>query len=415
MLSQATGAPACRLCAAPLRDVFVDLGSSPLCESYRTAGQLNEPETFYPLDVWVCRACLLVQLQQYVPPEAIFTEYAYFSAVSRSWLEHARRYAEAMCAKLQLNAASKVVELGSNDGYLLQYFAQQNISVLGIEPARNVAAAARQRGVPTLEAFFGAEMAAEQAASTGQADLIVANNVLAQVPTLHDFVEGIRVLLAPRGTLTIEVPHLLRLVDENQFDTIYHEHFSYFSLQTLRRLLAEHDLTIFDVEPLPTHGGSLRIFAKHASETSQAVSARVVECDAEEAAAGMCELAFYTAFQTKVARLKRELLRFLIEARDNGQSVVGYGAPGKGNTLLNYCGVRTDLVDYTVDLNPYKQGLFLPGTRIPIHHPDRIFETHPDYVLILPWNIKDEIMAQMAGVRGWGGRFVTAVPSVNVY
>jgi SAM-dependent methyltransferase len=405
----------CRLCGAPLRDAFVDLGSSPLCESYLTAEQLNLAESFFPLYVWVCRECLLVQLQEYVAPEAIFTQYAYFSSVSRSWLDHSRNYTDAMRRMLQLTRTSKVVELGSNDGYLLQYFVQLGIPVLGIEPARNVAAAARERGVPTLEAFFGTEVARQQADEDGQADLIVANNVLAQVPTLHDFVEGMRILLAPGGTLTIEVPHLLRLVENNQFDTIYHEHFSYFSLLTLRCLLAEHGLTVFDVEAVPTHGGSLRIFARHASDAGRPVSDRVRSCDAQENRAGMHDLAFYTAFQTSVARLKRQLLKFLIEARDNGQSVVGYGAPGKGNTLLNYCGIRTDLLDYTVDLNPYKQGLFLPGTRIPIYHPDRIFETRPDFVLILPWNIKDEITAQMAGVREWGGRFVTAVPSLRVY
>jgi SAM-dependent methyltransferase len=407
-------APACRLCAAPLRDTFVDLGSSPLCESYLSASQLNQAEPFYPLYVWVCRECLLVQLQEYVKPEAIFTEYAYFSAYSRSWLDHAQRYAETMQRTLQLTSSSKVVELGSNDGYLLQYFVKQGIPVLGIEPARNVAAAARDRDVPTLEVFFGAEVAADQAAEGGPADLIVANNVLAQVPTLHDFVEGMRILLAPGGTLTIEVPHLLRLVENNQFDTIYHEHFSYFSVLTVRRLLAEHGLTVYDVEALPTHGGSLRIFGRHAADTSRPVTDRLEACDALESEAGMHDLAFYTAFQGKVARLKRQLLAFLIEAHDNGKSVVGYGAPGKGNTLLNYCGIRTDLLDYTVDLNPYKQGMFLPGTRIPIYHPDRIFETRPDYVLILPWNIKEEILAQMADVRQWGGRFVTAVPSISV-
>jgi SAM-dependent methyltransferase len=398
-----------------LRDAFVDLGVSPLCESYRTQSQLNEVEAFYPLYVWVCRACLLVQLQEYVAPEAIFTEYAYFSAFSRSWLEHARSYTDCMLERLDLHRQSLVVELGSNDGYLLQYFVEQGIPVLGIDPARNVAVAARERGVTTLEEFFGVEVATAEASAGRHADLLIANNVLAQVPDLHGFVEGMRILLAPQGTITIEVPHLLRLVEDNQFDTIYHEHFSYFSLLTIRNLLAEHELTIFDVEQLPTHGGSLRIFARHASDASRPVSSRVATADDQERHAGMRELAFYTAFPARVARVKRELLSFLIGARDKGQSVAGYGAPGKGNTLLNYCGIRTDLLDYTVDLNPHKQGLFLPGTRIPIFHPDRLLETRPDYVLILPWNIKDEIMSQMAAVREWGGRFVTAVPSVRVY
>jgi hypothetical protein len=407
--------PACRLCRASLRDAFVDLGASPLCESYRTARQLNEVEAFYPLYVWVCRECLLVQLQEYVAPEAIFTEYAYFSGVSRSWLAHARRYVDEMVERLELNGQSQVVEPGSNDGYLLQYFVQRGIPVLGIEPARNVAAVARERGVATIEEFFGVEAAARQASAGPQADLIVANNVLAQAPDVHDFVEGMRMLLAPFGTITIEVPHLLRLVEDNQFDTIYHEHFSYFSLLTVRRLLAEHGLTVFDVEELPTHGGSLRIFARHTADDSRPVTQRACDVDDRERQVGMGELAYYAAFPDRVARLKRQLLSFLIGAREQGQSVVGYGAPGKGNTLLNYCGIRTDLLDYTVDLNPYKQGLFLPGTRIPIFHPDRILETRPDYVLILPWNIKDEIMNQMAVVRSWGGQFVTAVPSVCVY
>ena len=407
--------PACRLCRAPLRDVFVDLGASPLCESYRAPADLNTAEVFYPLYVWVCRECLLVQLQEYVAPQEIFSEYAYFSGVSRSWLEHSRRYAESMIERLSLHRRSQVVELGSNDGYLLQYFVHKGIPALGIEPARNVAATARQRGVPTLEAFFGTDIASEQARAGLQADLLIANNVLAQAPNLHDFVEGMRLILAPRGTVTIEVPHLLRLVEDTQFDTIYHEHFSYFSLFTVRNLLAEHGLSVFDVEELPTHGGSLRVFARHVSDTSRAISARVADLDAEEIGAGMRDLAFYTAFPVSVARLKRQLLSFLIGVRERGQAVVGYGAPGKGNTLLNYCGIRTDLLAYTVDLNPYKQGLYLPGTHIPIFHPDRIFETRPDYVLILPWNIKDEIITQMAAVREWGGRFVTAVPTLHVY
>ena len=409
------GSPACRLCGAQLRDAFVDLGTSPLCESYPSQQQLNEVEAFYPLYVWVCRACLLVQLQEYVAPDAIFSEYAYFSSVSRSWLDHARRYVDGIVERLGLDGGSRVVELGSNDGYLLQYFVQRGIPALGIEPAKNVAAAARERGVETLEAFFGVKVAAEQASAGLQSDLLIANNVLAQAPDLHDFVEGMRILLAPEGTITIEVPHLLRLVEDNQFDTIYHEHFSYFSLLTVRTLLAEHALTVFDVEELPTHGGSLRLFVRPEHDTTRAVSPRVAELDERERQAGMRNLAFYTAFPASVARLKRQLLSFLIDARDKGQSVVGYGAPGKGNTLLNYCGIRTDLLDYTVDLNPYKQGRFLPGTRIPILHPDRILETRPDYVLILPWNIKDEIMQQMAVVREWGGRFVTAVPCVTIY
>jgi SAM-dependent methyltransferase len=387
---------------------------SPLCESFRTAEQLNQMEPFYPLLVRVCDRCFLVQLEEYVAPEAIFTEYAYFSSVSKSWLQHASTYAERMISLLRLDAHSRVVELGSNDGYLLRNFVERAIPVLGVEPAQNIAAFAREHGVPTLAVFFGVSAARDLVASDQQADLIVANNVLAQAPDLHDFVEGAQLLLKPNGTLTIEVPHLLRLVQGNQFDTIYHEHFSYFSLLTLERLLSAHGLTVFDVEELPTHGGSLRVYGRHQADAARPISQRVENLRAAERAAGLTELEFYTSFQEQVAETKRQLLDFLISAKRKNQSIVGYGAPGKGNTLLNYCGIRTDFLDYTVDLNPHKQGLFLPGTKIPIVHPDVILESRPDYILILPWNIKNEIIEQMERVRAWGCRFVVPIPSVEV-
>ncbi|MBV9599116.1 MAG: class I SAM-dependent methyltransferase [Chloroflexi bacterium] len=401
----------CRGCGAPLRHVFVDLGMSPLCESFRTAEQLNTMEPFYPLRTYVCEECFLAQLEEYVAPESIFSDdYAYHSSYSSSWLRHARDYVEAMIARLGLDEGSRVIELGSNDGYLLQYFAERHVPVLGIDPAHNVAALARQRGVPTLEAFFGESVATELVASGERADLIVANNVLAQAPHLHDFLEGVRLLLGRCGTLSVEVPHLLRLITGNQFDTIYHEHFSYFSLLSLERVLASHGLVVFDVEELPTHGGSLRFFVRHASDSTRPTSGRVFELRAREVAAGMTTLDFYGAFRNQVHETKHQLLRCLIDLKQHGHTVVGYGAPGKANTLLNYCGIRTDLLEYTVDLNPYKQGLFTPGTHIPILHPDAIAETRPSHILILPWNLRDEIMQQLGYVKEWGCRFVVPIP-----
>jgi SAM-dependent methyltransferase len=406
--------PICRFCRNPIRRTVVDLGMSPLCESYVEAARLDDMEPFYPLHVRICDSCFLVQLRAYVPPEEIFTEYAYFSSYSTSWLEHARRYANMISERLRLGRDKLVVELGSNDGYLLQAFVDRGIPVLGIEPAGNVAEVAVERGVPTEVAFFGADTARRLAAEGRRADLLVANNVLAQVPDLNDFVAGMRLLLAPGGVVTIEVPHLLRLLDRNQFDTIYHEHYSYFSLGTLQRILSAHGLTIFDVEELSTHGGSMRVYAAHA-DGHVAADGSVADLLAREDAAGLSTPEPYASFAARVQETKRRLLEVLISIKREGKSVAGYGAPGKGNTLLNYCGIRGDLVDYTVDRNPYKQGRFLPGTHIPIAHPSKIAERRPDFILILPWNLKDEIIEQLSFVRDWGARFIVPIPEVVVH
>jgi len=404
----------CRYCDSPLQHTFVDLGMSPLCESYLAADQLDAMEPFYPLHVYVCDRCFLVQLRDYVGPDAIFGEYAYFSSYSDSWVEHSRRYADAMITRMGLGPDSHVVEVASNDGYLLQHFVARGIPSLGIEPAANVAAAAERRGVRTLVRFFGQELARELVSQGRRADLLVGNNVLAQVPDLNDFVAGLKILLATRGIVTLEFPHLIRLVAGNQFDTIYHEHFSYFSFLTGERVLGAHGLTVFDVEELPTHGGSLRIHGRHRDDEVPLVSDRVTELREREVAAGLLALEYYDSFGERVRETKRKLLEFLLAAKRAGKQVVGYGAPGKGNTLLNYCGIRTDFLDYTVDRNPYKQGKYLPGTHVPIHPPERIRETRPDYVLILPWNLKDEIAEQLAYIREWGGRCVVPIPEVQV-
>jgi SAM-dependent methyltransferase len=405
---------ACRFCGAALSHVFVDLGVQPLANSYLEPADLGKAEAFYPLCVYVCGECFLVQLPEEESPEAIFSDYAYFSSYSESWLRHAEGYAGAAIERFGLGGGHRVVEVASNDGYLLRWFAARGIPVLGIEPAANVAAAAEAAGIPSVVKFFGEATARELAAEGVRADLLVGNNVLAHVPGLNDFVAGLKVLLAPEGVLTMEFPHLLRLMAEDQFDTIYHEHYSYFSFTTVRKVFAAHGLTLFDVEELPTHGGSLRIYARHDGDASKPVGERVADLLAREEAAGLSRLETYSSFAERVRRVKRGILRFLIEAREEGRSVAGYGAPAKGNTLLNYCGVRTDLLDYTVDRSPHKQGRFLPGTRIPIHGPDRLRETRPDYVLILPWNLVDEIVEQMADVRSWGGKFVVAIPEVRV-
>ena len=387
---------------------------SPLCESYLRADQLNEMEPFYPLHVWVCERCFLVQLEEYVTGEDIFTDYAYFSSFSDSWLQHCQRYVDQMIDQLALTGKSKVVEIASNDGYLLQYFVQRGIPSLGIEPAANVAKVAESKGVPTLVKFFGVDTARELADAGQQADLILGNNVLAQVPDLNDFVGGMKILLAPAGVITIEFPHLLRTIDGNQFDQVYHEHFSYFSLYAAERIFGAHGLPIFDVEELPTHGGSIRIYARHAEDTSKSVTQRLVDLRAREAAAGIATLEYYQDFEMRVQETKRKLLEFLIEAKRAGKRVVGYGAPGKGNTLLNYCGIRTDFVDFTVDRSPHKQGRFLPGTRIPVRSPVDLLAARPDFVFILPWNLRDEIVRQMEAIREWGGRFVVPIPTLRV-
>jgi len=372
-------------------------------------------EPFYPLHVYVCEKCFLVQLQEYVTPEHIFSDYAYFSSYSDSWLAHASKYTDQMVERFAIGAQSLVVEVASNDGYLLQYFVEKQIPVLGIEPAANVAAVAVQKGVSTLVKFFGTETARELAASSKKADLLLGNNVLAQVPDLNDFVAGMKILLKPAGVITMEFPHLQRLMEQNQFDTIYHEHFSYFSLVTVEKIFAAHGLTLFDVEELHTHGGSLRIYARHAEDSSKPVSAHITELRAREESMGYSRIETYAHFAEQVKETKRKLLEFLIEAKRSGKKIAGYGAPGKGNTLLNYCAIRTDFLDYTVDRNPHKHGRFLPGTHVPIYPPDRIRETRPDYVLILPWNLKDEIIKQNGFIREWGGMFVVPIPEVKVY
>jgi hypothetical protein len=395
----------------------VDLGMSPLCQSHVPPDKVGAMEPFFPLHAWVCHECLLVQLEEIVAPDDIFGtgDYAYFSSYSESWLAHARDYSEAMLDRFALGAGHRVVEIASNDGYLLQWFHKKGVPVLGIEPAANCAAAAREKGVESVVAFFGRETAQRVLEEHGPAHLLLGNNVLAHVPDINDFVAGMKVLLAPDGVITMEFPHLLRLVEENQFDTIYHEHYSYLSFGTVRRIFAHHGLTLFDVEELPTHGGSLRIYGRHAENDALPVGERVHALLATEREAGMEDLAWYEGFAEQVHETKRKLLEFLIGARRAGKRIAGYGAPGKGNTLLNYCGIRTDFLDYTVDRSPHKQGNFLPGTRIPILAPEKIFETKPDYLLILPWNLRAEIMEQMAGIREWGGRFVVPIPETRVF
>lgn len=402
----------CRFCAEPLKRTFVDLGAMPPANYYLRPADLVRAEPYYPLHAYVCEACKLVQLEQIQTPEQLFSDYAYFSSFSKSWIEHTRAYVEAMISRYDLTAASTIIEVASNDGYLLQFFKKKRMPVLGIEPAANVARAAKARGIPTLVKFFGVAVARDMATDGQQADLLICNNVLAHVPDINDFVGGLKVVLKPEGVLTIEFPHLLRLMRFNQFDTIYHEHYSYLSFLTVERIFARHDLAIMDVEELPTHGGSLRIHVRHSGTAQTAPS--VARMRRKERDAGLDNLAAYDGFGERVRHTKRALLRFLIEAREAGKSIVGYGAPAKGNTLLNYCGIRSDFLDYTVDLSPHKQGLYLPGSRLPIFAPEVIFETKPDYLLILPWNIQDEIMTQMAAIREWGGRFVVPIPEVRV-
>ena len=405
----------CRFCHADLHRTFVDLGMSPLCETFLDERDLNHMEPFYPLHVYVCEHCLLVQLEEYVSPDDIFSDYPYFSSYSDSWLRHASRYVDAISERLSLHPESLVVELGSNDGYLLQHFVAKGIPVLGIEPAQNVAEVANARGVSTRCMFFGPEVAEQLRGEGRAADLVVGNNVLAQVPDLNGFVAGINTLLADNGVVTIEFPHLLRLVAENQFDTIYHEHFSYFSFLVAERIFAAHGLRLFDVEELPSHCGSLRIYGCHAGSESHPTTPAVEAMREKERAAGVDQLEYYDSFKRQVEDTKRKLLDLLIDVRAQGKTVVGYGAPGKGNTLLNYCGIRGDFLDFTVDRNPHKQGRFLPGTHVPIGAPEDVDAARPDFVLILPWNLKDEIIQQLAHVRDWGGKFIVPIPEARVY
>jgi len=410
----------CRHCGAALSRSFCDLGMSPLANSYISPAQLSLAESYYPLHAFVCSDCYLVQLQEFESPQHIFSDYLYFSSYSSSWLKHAERYVKEVSERFGLGASHQVIEIASNDGYLLQYFQARGVPVLGIEPAANVAQVAQEKGIPSLAEFFGTGLAKRLVAEGRRADLLIGNNVLAHVPDLNDFVQGLKALLSPTGLITLEFPHLLRLMQQNQFDTIYHEHFSYFSLLTVERVFKAHGLCVFDVEELSTHGGSLRIFATHlegASHQQSAAHQQSQSVDAlrrQEGDAGLARLETYADFEQQVQRTKRNLLTFLIQAKEQAKSVVAYGAPAKGNTLLNYCGAGTDLIDYTVDLSPHKQGKLLPGTRIPIFAPSRIAETKPDYLLVLPWNLRMEITSQMAQVREWGGRFVFPIPRLEV-
>ena len=402
----------CRFCSTPLTRTFCDLGMSPLSNSYIAADELQATEPFYPLHAYVCSECFLVQLDEFESPQEIFSDYAYFSSFSDSWLEHSKNYTLLMQSRLGLDASSQVVEIGSNDGYLLQYFVDAGIPVLGVEPAANVAAVAMDKGIPTIVKFFGTETAKEMADADQQADLVLGNNVLAHVPDINDFVAGMAIVLKPDGVITMEFPHLMQLIRNNQFDTIYHEHFSYLSLLSAEQIFAKQGLQVFDVEELATHGGSLRIYARLAD--NEPVSDNIIALRETEADAGLSNLDTYAAFGEKVQETKRRLLEFLIAAKRDGKRVAAYGAPAKGNTLLNYCGVRQDLVDFTVDRSPAKQDRFLPGTHIPVYAPEKLSDAKPDYVLILPWNIKDEIMDKMHHIRDWGGKFVIPIPVVEV-
>jgi SAM-dependent methyltransferase len=405
----------CRFCGAPLSHTFADLGMSPIANNYLAEEQLRTMEPFYPLHALACDRCFLVQLEEFETPEEIFSDYSYFSSYSTSWLEHCRRYVEMATDRFELGERSQVVELASNDGYLLQYFVERGVPVLGVEPAANVAEVAVQRGVPTEVAFFGKRVATNFAAERRQADLLIGNNVLAHVPDLNDFVAGMKALLAPGGVITMEFPHLERLIEERQFDTIYHEHFSYFSLLTARRVFAAHELSIFDVDELPTHGGSLRIYACHAGDEARIVSDAVRSLEAREERAGLTDIETYLAFGRAVHQEKREILESLIGLKNEGKTIVGYGAPAKGNTLLNFCGIGTDFIDFTVDRSPHKQGRYLPGSRIPIRAPEEIDRARPDVVFILPWNIRSEIMEQLRHVSDWGGRFLVRAPALELY
>jgi SAM-dependent methyltransferase len=404
----------CRFCSAPLRTVFADLGMSPLANSYVAPERAGAMEPFYPLCALVCGECMLVQLEEFETPEAIFSDYAYFSSYSTSWLEHSRRYVEQMIERWSLDGSSHVVELASNDGYLLQYFVARGVSVLGIEPAANVAEVALENGVPTLVEFFGVPVATQLAAQR-RADLLLGNNVLAHVPDLNDFVAGMKVLLAPDGVITMEFPHLLRLIEDNQYDTIYHEHFSYLSLLTAQRVLAAAGLTVVDIEELPTHGGSMRLWSVPTSNGSVEVQPSVARVLDAEAAAGLDTLEGHKGFAEQVATVRNDFVEFLVACQRAGRRVAGYGAPGKGNTLLNHCGIRSDLIEFTVDRNPHKHGMFLPGTHIPIHPVERLAEERPDFVVIMPWNLRAEITNQLTYIRNWGGQFVVSLPRLEVF
>jgi len=413
-VTEETGERRCRFCRTPLMYTFVDLGVSPLSNSYLEPEDLVKMEPFYPLHVYVCHECFLVQLEEMSSPQDIFSDYAYFSSFSESWLEHARSYAKMATDRFNLDQSSRVVEIGSNDGYLLRFFKEMGIPVLGIEPAANVAEAAREEEIETIARFFDSTLAEELAGAGRQADLVVGNNVLAHIPDTNDLMQSLKSLLKPSGVVSMEFPHLLSLIEEYQFDTIYHEHYSYFSLATAERIFRAHDLLLYDAELLRTHGGSLRIYACRDEDRVLMQTDRLKELLDKEEKKGLKELNTYLDFEKKVRQSKCEILKFMIRAKEEGRSICAYGAPAKGNTLLNYCGIGPEFIDYTVDISPHKQGRYLPGSRIPIYEPERIFETRPDYLLILPWNLKQEIMGQMEGIRKWGGRFVTLIPEVEI-
>ena len=405
----------CRFCDTQLEDVFIDLGMSPLANSFlKNENEFND-EKFFPLIVFVCNKCLLVQLQEFESPEKIFGDYAYFSSFSDTWLKHSEEYSELMIERYGLTQDSLVIEIASNDGYLLQFFKKKGIPILGIDPAANIARSAEKKGIPTLVKFFGVETALELFNKNQQADLITANNVLAHVPNLNDFVKGLKILLKPKGVITIEFPHLLELIQQNQFDTIYHEHFSYFSFLTVQRIFTQHNLTIFDVEKLDTHGGSLRIFVKHPENNELVINNKVEKLLEEEQKFGLDKLSSYSNFSEKVKLIKKSLLEFLSIAKKQNKKIVGYGAAAKGNTLLNYCNIGQDYVDFVVDRSSHKQDTFLPGTHIPVLNPEEIKKTKPDYILILPWNLREEIMGQLNFIREWGGKFVISIPEVKIY
>jgi SAM-dependent methyltransferase len=405
---------ACRLCGAELKQLVTDLGMQPLCESYISSESLDAMEPFYPLKAYVCGNCYLVQVLDFVSGEHIYSHYAYFSSYSDSWLRHIQEYVAKAIDRFDLTSASQVVELASNDGYLLQYMAERNIPVLGVEPAANVAKTAIDKGIPTVVEFFGVDAAVKLLEQGMRADLLIGNNVLAHVPDLNDFIAGIKLLLADEGVVTIEVPSLDSMFRNNQFDTIYQEHYTYFSFVSITRAFEKHGLIVFDVEKIWTHGGSMRVYARHKHDHSKHVTKAVTDMLSDEIAAGYDDLATYQQFGEQVKETKRKLLSFLIEAKSKGATIAAYGAPGKGNTLLNYCGIREDFIDYTVDRNPFKHGKYLPGTRIPIFTPAKLAETKPDYILILPWNIRDELLEQLDYARDWGAKFIIPIPEVEV-
>ncbi len=405
----------CRFCDESLKHIFLDLGKSPLSNSFLKEEMLNQSEKFYPLCVYVCEKCLLVQLPEFENPQNIFGDYAYFSSYSDSWLKHSKDYVNMIIKRFNFKKNSRVVEIASNDGYLLQYFKEKNIPILGIEPAENVAKVAVQKGIPTLIKFFGTDTAKELVRQEKSADLIIGNNVLAHVPNLNDFVEGLKIFLKPEGIITMEFPHLLNLIKYVQFDTIYHEHFSYYSLLIVEKVFSSHGLTIFDVEELSTHGGSLLIYVKHSENNSIPISKNIQELLKKEKDFGLENILTYKSFMTKVEIIKKNLKEFFISSKNDGKKIVCYGAAAKGNTLLNYCGIGLDLIDYVVDRNPHKQELFLPGTHLPIKSPEEVKKTKPDFLVILPWNLKKEIMEQMSFIREWEGKFVVPIPEVKIY